>query len=642
MSVPLELQDNVASFVERDRTQFAKVLVARGHLTEDQASEVIRLSKNWGVSLTDVLMARKWMSQDALFGELAAHHRLDFVDLNTTSPDAALLESTGDSRAMAHFQTVPIAMDGDVTVLATAQPGPRVRRHVQKTYGLKTRFVVTTPAHITRVLQKQFRDAHSHRAVYALAELDPEMSAQQVFTPIQVVLIYLAASVFLFGLILAPISTLIAVNIALTILYLGNFLFKGFLVWVGGEAQDRSAETISLEVDNLQDVDLPVYTVLVPMFKEPEVLPILANALRQLDYPLAKLDIKIVLEETDNETIEAAEALNLEGIFEIIRVPESHPQTKPKACNYALNYARGDFLVIFDAEDKPEPDQLKKVIAAFKTSPENTACIQCRLNYYNARENWLTRMFTLDYSLWFDLMLPGLEKLGIPIPLGGTSNHFRLDVLKELHAWDPFNVTEDADLGIRLTQKGYRVGVIESTTFEEANVSIPNWIRQRSRWVKGYMQTFLVHTRRPIHLYQTIGPAGVLGFVAFIGGTFLTGLLNPISWSVTLIWLMVGSDAILAYFPPIILYLSLANLLLGNGLLTYLTMIAPVRRRWSDLAPWGLTVIGYWVLMTIASYKALSQLIFNPFYWEKTQHGLSKHTAAEVADATISVQPEAA
>jgi glycosyltransferase XagB len=431
------------------------------------------------------------------------------------------------------------------------------------------------------------------------------------------------------------VPTLIAVNVLLTLFYTGNFLFKAILVWVGGSAQETSSRAIAAEASLLRDEDLPVYTVLVPMFREPEVLPILTKALRNLDYPLAKLDIKIVLEEGDHETIEAARSLDLEGVFEIIRVPASHPQTKPKACNFALRYSQGEFLVIFDAEDKPEPDQLKKVVAAFNQSAPNTACIQCRLNYYNARENWLTRMFTLDYSLWFDLMLPGLERLKVPIPLGGTSNHFRMDVLRELNAWDPFNVTEDADLGIRLTQKGYRVGVIDSTTFEEANVSIPNWVRQRSRWIKGYMQTFLVHSRRPVHLWRSIGASGVFGFVFFIGGTFLSGLLNPIFWAIFAIWMIFGAEAITPYFPLPVLYMSLLNLLVGNGLLIYLTMVAPFRRRWTDLAPWGITVVGYWVLMTVASYKALSQLIFNPFYWEKTQHGLSKHTANEVAEANL-------
>ncbi len=186
------------------------------------------------------------------------------------------------------------------------------------------------------------------------------------------------------------------------------------------------------------------------------MLPFLAQSLRELDYPLGKLDIKLVLEASDVETIEVASKLGLEGVFEVIRVPPSHPQTKPKACNFALQFARGEFLVIYDAEDRPEPDQLRKVVATFRQASPNTACLQCRLSYFNSDENWLTRMFTLDYALWFDQMLPGLERLNVPIPLGGTSNHFKIEVLRKLHAWDPFNVTEDADLGVRLTQKGYR------------------------------------------------------------------------------------------------------------------------------------------------------------------------------------------
>src|SRR5262249_20719397 len=160
-----------------------------------------------------------------------------------------------------------------------------------------------------------------------------------------------------------------------------------------------------------------------------------------LDYPLAKLDIKLVLEEGDHETIEATKVLGLEGAFEVIEVPPSQPQTKSKACNYGLKFARGELVTIYDAEDKPERMQLRKVVAAFRAASPEPACIQCRLNYYNVRENWLTRMFTLDYALWFDLMLPGLDRLGMPIPLGGTSNHFKMSVLRELHGWDPFNVT---------------------------------------------------------------------------------------------------------------------------------------------------------------------------------------------------------
>ncbi len=476
-----------------------------------------------------------------------------------------------------------------------------------------------------------FDQALSHRAVFELAEQDPEMSARTVFTPAQAVFCFSLLTAFMAGLVFAPLTTLIVLNVVMGIFYLGNFIFKGILVSVGGGRSTERDMSIEIAARALRDDELPVFTVLVPMFREPQMLPRLAEGLRALDYPLGKLDIKIVLEAQDEETIEVARTLGLEGVFEILRVPPSQPQTKPKACNFALRFARGEYLVIYDAEDRPERDQLRKVVETFRRAPPNVACLQCRLNYYNVSENWLTRMFTLDYSLWFDLVLPGLERLNIPIPLGGTSNHFKISVLRELHAWDPFNVTEDADLGIRLTQKGYRVGVVDSTTFEEASCRAGQWIKQRSRWIKGYMQTFLVHTRRPLHMLRSVGLLGFLGFFFFIGGTVLSGILNPIFWIIYLAWLVAMGVGIDPLFPQILLFLSLFNLLAGNGAFMFLSMIAPIRRGWLDLIPYSLTAFGYWVLMSVAAYKALWQLVVDPFYWEKTQHGLSRHHSAHAA-----------
>jgi glycosyltransferase XagB len=607
-------------------------LVERGMITLKQFDEATDMVETWDASLSDVVMARRWVAPLNYYAALAQRFGINFVDLRDAPPEQALLNEAEVDDYMREL-TMPWRMRGDRLVIATARPGPEAMLYIRRRFGRNVDLVVTAKFDILWSLQKCFGGSHSHRAVYELADTDPEMSAQTVFTRPQVLVAWLCLTALCLGLALAPIATLIAVNAVMSLFYLSNFVFKGVLVWAGGRRRAGRGGAIEAEARLLRDDDLPIYTILVPMFREPEVLPILAGALRKLDYPLAKLDIKIVLEEGDHETIDAAKKLGLEGIFEIVRVPASQPQTKPKACNYALRYARGEYLVIFDAEDKPEPDQLRKVVAAFRQSGPEVACVQCRLNYYNASENWLTRMFTLDYSLWFDLMLPGLERLGIPIPLGGTSNHFKIDVLRELHAWDPFNVTEDADLGIRMTQKGYRVRLVESTTFEEANVSQRNWIRQRSRWIKGYMQTFLVHTRRPLHLMKTVGPLGTLGFIAFIGGTVLAGLLNPIFWGVFAFWAITQTSGFDLFLPPLLLYLSLLNLLLGNGMFIFLMMLAPFRRQWVKLAPYSLSVIWYWALLSIASWKGAWQLITKPFYWEKTQHGISKHTAMEVAKA---------
>jgi cellulose synthase/poly-beta-1,6-N-acetylglucosamine synthase-like glycosyltransferase len=606
----------------------ADLLVGREIITLAQHDEAVELAERWNVRLGTAILSRNWMQPATYYQGIAYHFELPLVDLIKEPPDLRLLHPA-DAEIYASALTMPWRRRNGQLVIATADPGPEVVLFARERWGATLQFVVVPKFDIVWAVQTAFADALSHNAVFDLAEHDPEMSARTVMSPAQVVFCYGLVSIALVGLTLSLTSTLIALNVIVSIFYLGNFLFKGLLVVAGGGRSNNWNLEIDIAARNLREDELPIFTILVPMFREGKVLPRLAQSLRALDYPLGKLDIKIVLEASDTDTIEQARLLGLEGVFEVIRVPPSHPQTKPKACNFALGFARGEYLVIYDAEDQPEPDQLRKVVATFQRSDPEVACLQCRLNYFNASENWLSRMFTLDYSLWFDLILPGLEKLKIPIPLGGTSNHFKIKVLRELHAWDPFNVTEDADLGIRLSEKGYRVGVVDSTTYEEASCHVGNWIRQRSRWLKGYMQTLLVHTRRPLHLIRKTGLLGFVGFVFFIGGTVLSGLLNPLFWLLYLVWLLLAVGGIDSVFPQYLLLISLTNLLAGNGAFIYLSMIAPLRRGWLSLIPYSLTAFAYWILISIAAYKALWQLVSNPFYWEKTHHGVTARVRSE-------------
>ena len=608
------------------------LLVGRRVITLPQLDEAIGLAERWNVRLGDALLSRNWMDPRLYYETFAQNFDLPFVDLMRDPPDLTLL-SAADADVYAGRLTMPWRRRDGRLLIATAEPGPETLLFARERWGADIEFVVVSKFDIVFTVQTAFGEALSRRAVFELADLDPEMSARTVFTAPQMIAAYVLVSVVLLGLAFTPIATLITLNVAFGLFYLGNFIFKGVMISVGGGRSATIDESIAIEARALREEELPVFTVLVPMFREAAMLPTLAQGLRNLDYPLGKLDIKIVLEAGDTETIEAARGLGLEGVFEIIIVPRSQPQTKPKACNFALRFARGEYLVIYDAEDRPEPDQLRKVIATFRLAPANTACLQCRLNYFNAEENWLTRMFTLDYALWFDEVLPGLERLGMPIPLGGTSNHFRTEVLRELHAWDPFNVTEDADLGIRIGQKGYRVGVVDSTTFEEASCRAGQWLRQRSRWMKGYMQTLLVHTRRPLQFVRSAGALGLLGFVFFIGGTVLAGLLNPLFWLFYLIWLAAGAANLDVIFPNSLLYLCLFNLLAGNGAFTYLLMLAPIRRGWLGLIPYSFTLFAYWVMISAAAYRALWQLVRDPFHWEKTEHGLSQHAAPILSGA---------
>jgi glycosyltransferase XagB len=608
------------------------LLVGRRVIELPQLDEAVELAERWNVRLGDALLSRNWIDSRLYYETYAQNFDLPFVDLMREPPDRELLNAA-DADLYASRLTMPWRRNENRLLIATAEPGPETVLFARGRWGNAIEFVVVSKFDIIFTLQTVLSDDLSRRAVFELAELDPHMSARTVFTAPQLIAAYGFISAALLGVGFAPIKTLIALNIAFGIFYLGNFIFKGVLVSIGGGRSAAADEAIAIEARALTENELPVFTVLVPMFDEAAMLPRVAQALRDLDYPLGKLDIKIVLEADDHKTIEAARSLGLEGVFEIIIVPHSEPQTKPKACNFALRFARGEYLVIYDAEDRPEPDQLRKVVATYRRSPPNTACLQCRLNYYNAKENWLTRMFTLDYALWFDQVLPGLERLGMPIPLGGTSNHFRIDVLRELHAWDPFNVTEDADLGIRIGQKGYRVGVVDSTTYEEACCQAGQWLRQRTRWLKGYMQTLLVHTRRPLQFARSAGPLGLFGFVFFIGGTVLAGLLNPLFWLFYIVWLVAAAVNLDVIFPHFLLYLCLFNLLAGNGAFTYLLMLAPIRRGLLELIPYSFSLIGYWVLLSAAAYRALWQLLHDPFFWEKTPHGLSQQLDPRVASA---------
>jgi cellulose synthase/poly-beta-1,6-N-acetylglucosamine synthase-like glycosyltransferase len=240
------------------------------------------------------------------------------------------------------------------------------------------------------------------------------------------------------------------------------------------------------------NIILPIYTVLIPLYKEDDKLDAIIEFIDNFNYPKHKLDVKIIIEADDYSLIDKIRHSRIPFDIQIIEVPYSLPRTKPKALNYALQYCRGKYVVIYDAEDKPHPNQLLNAVCAFNSLSNKYACMQAKLNFYNADENLLTKFFSIEYSLWFDYLLKGLSLSDLPVTLGGTSNHFKINVLKEIGGWDAYNVTEDADLGIRMYSHGYKVHVIDSYTYEEAPISIGNWLNQSSRWIKGFMQTFFV------------------------------------------------------------------------------------------------------------------------------------------------------
>lgn len=461
-----------------------------------------------------------------------------------------------------------------------------------------------------------------HDAVHGLSENDPLDSASIVFVPWQKWGFVVVGVAFVVALVVAPTETLVFVTAVSTVVYLVTLVDR-FVLLSRGLAKDAILRVEDDRARGVPDDELPTYTVLVPAYKEPEVIGELIGAMTALEYPSEKLQVLLLLEEDDSETIEAAEAAGLGDICEILRIPPAEPRTKPKACNYALHFATGELVTIFDAEDKPDPLQLRRVAVAFSDLGEEVACVQAKLAFHNGSQNMLTAWFTADYALWFNFLLPGLMRSRSPIPLGGTSNHIRASLFAEIGAWDPFNVTEDADLGVRIAARGYRTAVLESTTYEEANPDPINWIRQRSRWYKGYLQTWLVHMRRPVKLWRTIGTVGMFRFTTLLAGTPIIACLNMAFWLLTLSWILGQPGIVAEVFPTAVYFPAMVCLLFGNAFTLYINLVA-CRETGNSHLWWAcLTVPLYWVLMSIAALKGVYQLFVNPSYWEKTVHGLS-------------------
>lgn len=519
-----------------------------------------------------------------------------------------------------HF---PIAFDphpttyaaaGSAAAAAARKSGKPVSCHVE-------------PRDLVAAIERVYGSELCRRAIWHLATVMPEFSAARRLSPAQAAAIAAAALAAAGLWLLAPAAAAVLATLMFGLVFLSVCGLRFLSLLPRPPAPPRPPR--------LADHELPVYTVLVPLFRETEVLDQLIEALSSLDYPLAKLDIKLVLEASDHDTRRHVAGLDLPECFEVLVVPDASPRTKPKALNYALQFARGELVTIYDAEDIPGRRQLRLAAETFAASPSDVVCLQARLAFYNAGDNWLTRQFAIEYAILYDLLLPALSDLDLPLPLGGTSNHFRLAALRQLAAWDPHNVTEDADLGLRLARFGWRAKVIASATGEEAACRWGVWIRQRARWLKGWMQVCLVHLRSPARLWRELGPAAFLVTQVLLAGMIVSALAHPLfmawlAWAIATAGFLAPSPEPLA---AALGGLGLAILVAGYGLNIAAGLVA-VRRRYRGpgrrrliLGLAGIPV--YWLLISAGGWLALWQLVSNPFHWNKTAHGLSRSPARQ-------------
>jgi glycosyltransferase XagB len=608
-----------------------EALLAAGLIDRETLAWALRRQAETGERIGQILLAAGRVHRLDLQRALGEQWRLPFIDLLTSDIDQSLVREF-DPEVLLDEGWVPVSREGNRTIVATCEPPTKeLRARVRERLGRdsKVNLRTTTPLDIERTIVLCFHEHIVRRSTGELLELRPELSAAGGWSVGQKRCVFAASLLTLIGLLVQWQLTVAVIVAAANVTFLAAVSFKlvACLVGVvfGARVTDASPER--------DDRRLPRYTVLVPVYHEANVIGELMGNLGALDYPAEKLEVLVLLESDDTETIEAARAAEPPATVRLVIVPDAQPKTKPKACNVGLFLARGDLLVIYDAEDRPDPQQLRKAVAAFEQAGAETICMQARLRYWNYDTNLLTRMFTLEYGYWFGTMLPGLDRMALPIPLGGTSNHFRVPELRALIGWDPHNVTEDADLGLRAAVEGYRVGVIDSDTEEEACAQLRPWIRQRTRWIKGYMQTALVHLRSPRRLVRQVGFIDALAFLLLIAGTPLTFLLAPVMWAGTAAWYGFGEPHLPLLNSGTFWAIALTNLVVGNGIMIGLNLLAAVRGQGWRAAPFALLNPLYWVLHSIAAWRALVQLIRNPFYWEKTPHGLGQQATAAVRAA---------
>ncbi|HEY4510173.1 MAG TPA: glycosyltransferase family 2 protein [Candidatus Paceibacterota bacterium] len=429
---------------------------------------------------------------------------------------------------------------------------------------------------------------------------------------------FLGGSALLFYLIFG-IPVLVFFSGLLACFYLGLMIFKLLVVQRGLARPFLQVSKSDLEA--LRKEDLPVYTILIPLYQEAKVIPQIMEAMGAIDYPKEKLDIIITLEEYDEETRMAIEKANPPAHFKILILPNVEPKTKPKALNVAFPYAKGEFLVIYDAEIIPDIDQLKKAYYAFQRHPE-VACLQTRLDHYNQNQNLLTRLFNIEFNFYYDLFLPGLQQFGCPMPLSGHSTHFRKSALEDVGAWDPYNVAEDCDMGIALYRKGYRTEILDSQSKEEATTTVSSWMRQRSRWMKGFSQSSIVHMRHPLLFKDEIG--GWKNFLAFfltVPGTVLLNFCNLFYWILLVGWFTTHSVFIQDLFAGPIISISLISAIGGSSLFVYMNAVAAYRRKKYELVKYSLLFPLYWILLALATVRAVVQIFTSPHQWDKTVHG---------------------
>lgn len=602
------------------RQPLGQILLRHRWIGEDDLEAALSCQARSGERLGQVISARGWSRPERVGAALAEQWGLGFVDLDQEPADPGLLGPAADMEVCLSRRILPWRRLGYVTTYVTDQPEEASVALAHLTDAAPMAFfVVATPQQMDAALSAAFGPALAQRAAKGLPAQRSVRSLGRARG-----IAGLAAGALLAAFLSGGEVALTAAVVLVLAVHLATLALRAAALVAGarrvGPTLARPPAGAALLADRKPP---PVVSLLVPLYREGGMIPAIVEALSRLDYPRELLDVKLLVEETDAETRDAIARQPLPGWIAPLVVPEGQPRTKPRALNHALAFCRGDIVGVLDAEDRPDPQQLNLVVAHLASAPRETMAVQCQLSYYNASDNWMARCFQLEYAIWFEVLLRGYRRLGLPLPLGGTSVYFRADALRALDGWDAHNVTEDADLGVRLARAGGHCAVLRSTTDEEATCRPLAWIRQRSRWTKGYLLTWLCHMRNPAALWRDLGPRGFGAFQAIFLGGPLTYLAMPLFWLSLASWAWSGDVLWHRAIPDAAVAPVGATLLAGWGVMLSAAAIAAVRRRTPALLAWAPVLPIYWWLGAVAAWKALAEMIIAPYWWDKTEHGLS-------------------
>ena len=607
------------------RRPLGQILLDMAAVTPGDLLKAIVLRDRQQVRLGDVLLSGGWVSEADLMAALSRQWQAPVVDLVAERPDPRLIDAIGAETCL-RMSLIPWRRVGGQTVIATARPEDfaAIQKDLPAAFGPYA-MVLAPERDVHASLLSQRQTALIRRAESRVAAHESCRSCDGARMSRRALALLAATAV---GLWAAPyaVFTLLFAWTVLT-LVLGTALkAAAFIAEMRGQARARRLPPPPARPLR----QLPMISIMVPLFEERDIASRLLRRLGRLNYPRELLDVLLVLEEDDATTRETLAQADLPRWMRVVRVPGGPIKTKPRALNYALNYCRGSVIGIYDAEDAPDPDQLHKVARRFAEVGPEVACLQGILDYYNPRTNWLSRCFTIEYAAWFRSMLPGIARMGLAVPLGGTTLFFRRAALEALGGWDAHNVTEDADLGIRLARHGYRTELIATVTGEEANCRALPWIKQRSRWLKGYAMTWGVHMRDPVQLWRDLGPRRFIGFQILFLGALSQYLLAPILWS---FWIIP-----FGFWHPMQEVMTPGQLnamilcFLGAEAVNVTVALWAVRgATHRHLMPWVPTLHIYFPLGALAGWKAIYEVVTMPFYWDKTAHGVFDQPPEDVA-----------